>query len=64
MGFHKRYISSETLLSLLNNNEKLKQTFNADALIFTDDLSEKIYKLHIEGFTNKEILNMLNNENN
>lgn len=64
MGFHRRYINSEILLNLLKGNEPLKKIFNADALIFIDNLSEKIYELHIEGFTNKEILNKLNNENN
>lgn len=64
MGFHKRYINSENLLNLLKNDESLKKIFNADALIFIDNLSEKIYQLHIEGMSNKEILNKLNNENN
>lgn len=64
MGFHRRYINSEILLNLLKGNEPLKRIFNADALIFSDNLSEKIYELHIEGLTNKEILNKLNNENN
>jgi hypothetical protein len=64
MGFHRRYINSESLLNLLKGDESLKKIFNADALIFIDNLSEKIYELHIEGLTNKEILNKLNNENN
>lgn len=64
MGFHKRYINSENLLNLLKNDESLKKIFNADALIFIDNLSEKIYQFHIEGMSNKEILNKLNNENN
>lgn len=64
MGFHKRYISFETLLSSLKKNESLNRVFNAEALIFTDDLSEKIYQLYNQGLTNNEILNKLNNENN
>jgi hypothetical protein len=64
MGFHKRYISFETLLSSLKKNESLNRIFNAEALIFTDDLSEKIYQLYNQGLTNNEILNKLNNENN
>lgn len=64
MGFHRRYINSESLLNLLKNNESLKKTFSCDALIFTDNLSEKIYQLHISGMSNKEILNKLKNENN
>ena len=64
MGFHKRYISFETLLSSLKKNESLNRIFNAEALIFTDNLSEKIYQLYNQGLTNNEILNKLNNENN
>lgn len=64
MGFHRRYINSESLLNLLKTDGSLKRIFSADALIFIDDLSEKIYQLHIDGMSNKEILNKLNNENN
>lgn len=64
MGFHRRYINSEILLNLLQNDEPLEKIFNVEALIFTDNLSEKIYKLHVEGLTNKEIINKLNYENN
>jgi len=55
MGFNKRYITRELILS--KKNEELKRLFNADAYIF-DKWSSKFYKLYNEGLTKDEILLM------
>lgn len=55
MGFHKRVIDKEIIQKYLNNKKDLKKLFNADALIFSDNLSSKIYDLVSDGKTNEEV---------
>lgn len=43
MGFNKRYISKETVISRLSNGENLSTLLKADALIM-DDWSSKFFK--------------------
>ncbi len=62
MGFNKRYINYQNTLIALQSN-KLKEYYgNADALIFDDNISEKVYSLFIRGKKTDEILKFLNNE--
>jgi hypothetical protein len=62
MGFNKRYINYQNTLIALQSN-KLKEYYgNSDALIFNDNISEKVYSLFIEGKKTDEILKFLNNE--
>jgi hypothetical protein len=56
VGFNKRYINIEKTLKVLHEN-KLKEYYgNSDALFFSDEESHKVYKLHREGKSDKEIL--------
>ena len=56
MGFNKRHINIERSLKLLHEN-KLKEYYGkSDALFFEDKESLKVYDLHREGKSDKEIL--------
>jgi hypothetical protein len=60
VGFNKRYINIERSLKLLHEN-KLKEYYGkSDALFFEDKESLKIYNLHHEGKSDKEILEKIN----
>ncbi len=60
MGFNKRYINYQNTLNALKSN-KLKEYYgNADAFIFDDNISEKVYSLFIEGKTEEEIIKLIN----
>ena len=59
MGFNKRHINIERSLKLLHEN-KLKEYYGkSDALFFEDKESLKVYDLHNEGNTDKEILKII-----
>jgi len=59
VGFNKRYINIEKSLNALHEN-KLKEYYgNSDALFFSDEESHKVYKLHNEGKSDKEILKII-----
>ena len=59
MGFNKRYIDIEKTLNALHKN-KLKENYGkSDALFFSDEESHKVYKLHNEGKSDKEILEII-----
>ena len=45
MGFHKRIINQENLLYYIENNQ-LDDIFNADCLIFEDEISNQIFDLY------------------
>ena len=57
MGFNKRVLKKE---NILNNLENLMKYLSADAIICTDDFSRKVYRLFREGFTEEEIINLIN----
>ena len=46
MGFNKRMIDKNHILSAVNNSTPLKKLFNADAIIFLDDYSTEVYNLY------------------
>jgi hypothetical protein len=59
VGFNKRHINIERSLKLLHEN-KLKEYYGkSDALFFMDQKSREIFKLHEEGKTDKEILELI-----
>ena len=63
MGFNKRMIDKNHILSAVNNNNTtLKKLFNADAIIFLDDYSSEVYKLFTQGMDDKDILKTLENK--
>lgn len=57
MSFNKRFLKKENILNNLNN---LSTYLSADAVICTDDFSRKIYRMFVEGFSNEEIINIIN----
>jgi hypothetical protein len=61
MGFNKRIVTLENIKEFLKNEYSLSKVFSADALIFTDDASTKIFKLYEKGVEDKKILKMIEN---
>ena len=60
MGFNKRYVTLETIISIIDNKEDLERYFkNADALFFADTLSMKIYNLVMEKKSYKHLINKI-----
>jgi hypothetical protein len=57
MGFNKRILKKENIILHLND---LFTYLNADAVICTDDFSRKVYRMYCEGFTQEEIINVIN----
>lgn len=57
MGFNKRILKKE---NILKNLPKLMSYLDADAIICTDDFSRKVYRLFSEGFSEEEIINLIN----
>ena len=60
MGFNKRLINYDRSLSALENNRLKEYYGKSDALFFEDKESLKIYNLHHEGKSDKEILEIIN----
>lgn len=56
MGFNKRFISKLIIKNYLENNLKLSTLFNADALIFMDDLSNLVYTWYTQNNQTEEII--------
>lgn len=63
MGFHRRIINSDISLDFLHN-EKLSLLYSSESLIFTDELSSKIFELFKLGKKENEILKQLKIEKN
>lgn len=61
MGFNKRFVKFENILSRLENKEPLTNYFSADALFLTDKKSKKIYDLHVDGVKDSVILEKIKN---
>lgn len=55
MGFNKRIISIDTIEKYLHSNKSLKTLYNADALIFEDQISSQILDWLIDGLDDNEI---------
>ena len=62
MGFNKRMIDKNHILSAVNNNTPLKKLFNADAIIFLDKYSSEVYELFTQGMDDKDIFKKLENQ--
>ena len=60
MGFNKRHINFERTLKALQENKLEEYYGKSDALFFEDKESLKIYNLHHEGKSDKEILEIIN----
>jgi|LakMenEpi03Aug12_release.lakeMendotaPanAssembly.Ray.scaffolds.fasta_scaffold551200_2 hypothetical protein len=62
MGFNKRLVSKETVQNSFKNKQSLSELFKADAVIFMDSIASKVYSLHKEGYSDKEINEHINEE--
>ena len=62
MGFNKRMIDKNHILSAVNNNTPLKKLFNADTIIFLDNYSTEVYNLFTQGMNEKDIFKTLENK--
>jgi hypothetical protein len=60
MGLNKKFINKETIKIYLNNGLGLKKLFNADAIIFLNKISSKVYYWFTEGVSEDEIKFKLN----
>jgi len=60
MGLNKKFINKETIKIYLNNGLGLKKLFDADAIIFLDKISSKVYYWFTEGVSEDEIKFKLN----
>jgi hypothetical protein len=59
VGFNKRHINFERTLKALQENKLEEYYGKSDALFFRDKESHEVYKLHYEGKTDKEILEII-----
>lgn len=55
MGFRKRFISKEVILSTRKNGERVSQLFNADAVICTDSISLELFYMFLNGSTEEQL---------
>lgn len=60
MGFNKRYIDKDNIQTFLNGGVTLKTLFKADALIFMDDETSKVFEWYHKGISEEEIKVKLN----
>lgn len=51
MSFNKKYVSMKVIPTLLQSEERFKNYYTADALIFQDRESEKYFDLYHQGYT-------------
>lgn len=58
MGFHKRFITKDTIM--LTDKSNINVLFGSDALIFGDEWSSEFYDLFNEGYEYNEIIQKLN----
>ena len=61
MGFHKRYLNIDIVHRSLKENKIVNIFTKADALIFEDKESSHAYSMFVEGKTNNEILQFIEN---
>jgi len=57
MGFHKRFVTKESIL--LTKEEHIDTFFSADALLFSDEWSSEFYELYLEGYNYNQIIEKL-----
>lgn len=63
MGFNKRWVNLDRCINALKEG-KLKEYYGkSDMLYFNDDTSSYIHDLYVQGKSDEEILNIINNKN-
>ena len=55
MGFHKRFVSKDTIERHLKEGRSLDDLFKADAFIFMDGLASDVWRWYEKGLTDEEI---------
>lgn len=55
MGFNKRFIGKNNIETFLNGGVTLESLFKADALIFMDNESSKVFEWYNKGTSEEEI---------
>jgi hypothetical protein len=55
MGFTKRYINKEMIISKRKCGEAISQLFTSECVICLDDFSYTIFQLHNEGATEDQL---------
>lgn len=55
MGFNKRFVDKEIIEHYIKENKSFKVLFKADAFIFMDNLSSKVYEWYSSGKSDDEI---------
>lgn len=63
MGFNKRWVNLDRCINALKESKLREYYGKSDMLVFEDDTSSFIYDLYIQGKTDEEILNIINNKN-
>jgi hypothetical protein len=64
MGFHRRYISEQTTLHYLYRYDLDGLYGKADAIIFMDEFSSKVYKMFGQKLSEQEIITTFNLKSN
>lgn len=64
MGFHRRYISEQTTLHYLHQHNLDGLYGKADAFIFMDEFSHKVYKLFNQKLSEQEIITIFKLKSN
>ena len=59
MGFTKRFITEELIMTRIKSGHNLTKIFNVDALIFQDKISSKIYELHMDDYDDNKIFKII-----
>lgn len=55
MGFTKRFINKELILSTRKNGENVSGLFKSDMIVCTDNFSYEIYNMFLGGSTEDEL---------
>ncbi len=55
MGFTKRFINKEIIVSTRKDGSKIGSLFNCDSIICTDDFSYKVLNLYNQGMSEEEL---------
>jgi|APCry1669189000_1035189.scaffolds.fasta_scaffold00849_12 hypothetical protein len=53
MSFNKKYVSMDIIPTIIESEDRFKNYYNSDALIFRDKESEYYFDLYREGYTIK-----------
>lgn len=61
MGFHKRWINKDSIISRFNYGglDEVKSYFSADALLIEDNFSDEVYKMLLSD-SDEDLIKLLN----